>query len=67
MGTQKNRLNKTPFKHPKHMLKISAGRYYRDTGILQDFISVIRIVILFGRITIFSSLFIVNICCWNLL
>ena len=43
-----------------------AGRYYRDTGISQHFISVIRIVIQFGRIAIFSSLFIVTISCWNL-
>ena len=41
----------------------SAGRYYRDTGISRYFISVIRIAIQFGRIAIFSSLFIVTICC----
>ena len=41
------------------------GRYDRDTGISRYFISVIRIVIQFGRIAIFSSLFIVTISCWN--
>ena len=43
-----------------------AGRYYRGTGISQYFISVICIVIQFGRIVIFSSIFIVTISCWNL-
>ena len=43
-----------------------AGRYYRDTGISRYFISVIRIVIMFGRIAISSSLLIVTISCWNL-
>ena len=38
-----------------------AGRYYRDTGMSRYFISVIRIEIQFGRIAIFSSLFIVTI------
>ena len=40
-----------------------AGRYYRDTGISQYFISVVCIVIQFGCISIFSSLFIVTISC----
>ena len=36
------------------------------TGISRYFISVIRIVIQFGHIAIFSNLFIVTISCWNL-
>ena len=40
--------------------------YYRDTGISRYFISEIGIVIQFGCIAIFSSLFIVTISCWNL-
>ena len=49
----------------KRVVELRAGRYYRDTGISRYFISVIRIVIQFGRIVMFSSLFIVTICCWN--
>ena len=46
------------------MENIRAGRYYLDTGISRYFISVIRNVIQFGRIAIFSSLFnIVTISC----
>ena len=39
---------------------IRTGRYYSDTGISRYFISVICIVIQFGRIAIFSSLFMVT-------
>ena len=46
--------------------KSRAGRYYRDTGISRYFIFVIRIMIQFGHIAIFTSLFIVAISCWNL-
>ena len=42
-----------------------AGRYYPDTGISRYFISVIRIMIQFDRIAIFSSLLIVTISCWD--
>ena len=62
-------LTKRPRQTAKAQIRLlfcRAGRYNRDTGISRYFISVIRIVIQFGCIAIFSSLFIVTISCWNL-
>ena len=47
-------------------VSIRTGRYYRNTGIIYIAIFYFYIVIQFGRIAIFSSLFIVTISCWNL-
>ena len=52
-----------PIPNRKSHILSRTGRYYRDTGTSHYFISVIRIVIQFGRIEIFSSLFIVTIRC----
>ena len=50
---------------PLNCIYPRAGRYYGDTGLSRYFISVIHIVIQFGCIAIFSSLFIETIICWN--